>query len=499
MTLSTENVKIVFGLKLKQLRIDQGLSLSEVSQKSGLSISYINEIEKGKKYPKSDKIIALAAALGVEYDSLVSLKLSKRLEPISELLSSNVLSELPLDLFGIDQSTLLEMLSDAPTKVSAFIGTLIEIARNHNMSVEQFYLSALRTYQEMNDNYFEDIEHAAEAYLAQKAISEDQIPDEGYLADILRQDYHYTIKFTNANTNPELKAVRSLLIPRADGNILLINSGLTGVQKSFIYGREIGYQYMKLKNRLFTTSLVEADSFEQLLNNYKASYFASAIIIRRTLLVPRLKAFFANKTWQPTELLDMVKTFNTTPESFCYRLSNILPKHFGINQIFFLRFNNFAGHNQFELTKEMHIARKHIPHTVKDEYYCRRWVALTVLQDLTEKMRLGEGGETICKAQLSTYVDSHEQYLMVSFAQAAAPAQNLNVSVTMGIFVNDESRKIIAFLDDPAIRHRLVNETCERCSLFDCKERMAAPVVLNRRHKHEELRKTIKTLLQQAS
>ncbi len=499
MTLSTENVKIVFGLKLKQLRLDQGLSLSEVSQKSGLSISYINEIEKGKKYPKSDKIIALARSLGVEYDALVSLKLSKRLEPITELLRSNVLSELPLDLFGIDQSTLLEMLSDAPTKVSAFIGTLIEIARNYNMSVEQFYLSALRTYQEMNDNYFEEIEHAAEAYLAQKEIAEDRIPDEQYLAEILEQDYGYTIKPINEATNPELKAVRSLLIPRTDGNILLINFSLSAVQKSFIYGREIGYQYMKLKNRLFTTSLVEADSFEQLLNNYKASYFASAIIIRRTLLVPRLKAFLANTTWQPAELLAMVKAFNTTPESFCYRLSNILPKHFGINQIFFLRFNNFAGHNQFELTKEMHIARKHIPHTVKDEYYCRRWVALTILQDLTDKTRPAPATPTLCKAQLSTYVDSHEQYLMISFAQPAGTAQNLNVSVTMGIFVNEESRKNIAFLDDPTIGRRLVNETCERCSLFDCKERMAAPVVLNRKHKHEELRKTIKTLLQRAT
>ncbi|MPR36745.1 helix-turn-helix domain-containing protein [Salmonirosea aquatica] len=499
MTLSTENVKIVFGLKLKQLRLDQGLSLSEVSQKSGLSISYINEIEKGKKYPKSDKIIALAAALGVEYDALVSLKLSKRLEPISELLSSNVLSELPLDLFGIDQSTLLEMLSDAPTRVSAFIGTLIEIARNYNMSVEQFYLSALRTYQEMNDNYFEEIEHAAEAYLAQKGISDDRVPDEKYLEEILTQDYQYTIKSINATKNPELKSVRSLLVPHPEGNILLMNVNLTSVQKSFVYGREIGYQFMKLKNRLFTTSLVEVESFEQLLNNYKASYFSSAIIIRRSLLVPRLKAFFSQKTWQPGELLEMIDTFNTTPESFCYRLSNILPKHFGINQLFFLRFNNFAGRNQFELTKEMHIARKHIPHTVKDEYYCRRWVSLTILLDLAEKMKRGESGKTICQAQLSSYVGTSEQYLMISFAQQTASSQNQNVSVSMGIFVNEESRKVIAFLDDPAIRRRLVNETCERCSLFDCKERMAAPLVLNRKHQHEELQKTIKTLLQQTS
>jgi transcriptional regulator with XRE-family HTH domain len=62
--INTDNVRLVFGLKLKQLRLDKGLSLSELSQKSGLSISYINEIEKGKKYPKSDKIIALASGNG---------------------------------------------------------------------------------------------------------------------------------------------------------------------------------------------------------------------------------------------------------------------------------------------------------------------------------------------------------------------------------------------------------------------------------------------------
>ena len=494
--MNNDNVKLVFGLKLKQLRLDQKLSLSEVSQKSGLSISYINEIEKGKKYPKSDKILALASALNVDYDTLVSLKLSKRLEPISVLLSSNILTELPLDLFGIDQSNLLEMLSDAPTKVSAFIGTLIEIARNYNMSVEQFYFSALRTYQEMHDNYFEEIENAAEKYLSEKSVGETQVLDEKYLADVLRKDYHYSIEIMNEATNPELKAVRSLLIPRAEGNKLLINSQLSDIQRSFVYGREIGYQYLKLKNRLYTTALVEADSFEQLLNNFKASYFASAIIIRRNLLIPQLKEFLALKTWQPDRLLDMIRHFNTTPESFCYRISNILPRHFGINQMFFLRFNNFAGQNQFDLTKEMHIARKHIPHTVKDEYYCRRWVSLTILQDLAEQIKAKSYQGTLCKGQISRYVDSQEEYLMISFGKLMSTTQNLSVSVSMGIFLNDEAQKTIAFLNDPNLTHRDVNETCERCQLFDCKERMAAPIVLQRKHKNEELKKSISRMLE---
>ncbi|TDB64453.1 helix-turn-helix domain-containing protein [Arundinibacter roseus] len=499
MALNTENVKLVFGLKLKQLRLDRGLSLNEVSQKSGLSISYINEIEKGKKYPKSDKIIALATALEVEYDSLVSLKLSKRLEPISELLSSNILTELPLDLFGIDPSSLLEMLSDAPTKVSAFIGTLIEISRNYNMSVEQFYFSALRTYQEMHDNYFEEIEHSAEQFLAEKNCADEFIPDENYLSELLKHDFSYTIESINLDTHPELKAVRSLLIPQNSGNKLLINKNLSSVQKSFIYGRELGYQYLKLKNRLYTTALVEADSFEQLLNNFKASYFASAIIIRRNLLVPRLKSFFSLPSWQPGQLLEMIEEFNTTPESFCYRLSNILPKHFGINQIFFLRFHNFAGQNQFDLTKEMHIARKHIPHTVKDEYYCRRWLALTILQDLEALMKPKPFLGTLCKGQISTYVDSSEKYLMISFAKSMSTSQNLNVSVTMGIFLNEDTRKIIHFLDDSALKHKEVNETCERCMLFDCRERMAAPIVLQKRRNHDELKKTIAKMIGNAA
>lgn len=64
MSLNTDNIRLVFGLKLKQLRLDKGMSLTELAQKSGLSMSYINEIEKGKKYPKSDKIVALAEAMG---------------------------------------------------------------------------------------------------------------------------------------------------------------------------------------------------------------------------------------------------------------------------------------------------------------------------------------------------------------------------------------------------------------------------------------------------
>ena len=117
-------------MKVRELRKQRGLSFAELSQASGLSVSYLNEIERGKKYPKTDKILALSEALEISYDNLVSLKLSKKLSPVADLLRSNFFQELPLEFFGLEAGQVLELIAGAPTKINAFISTLIEIARN---------------------------------------------------------------------------------------------------------------------------------------------------------------------------------------------------------------------------------------------------------------------------------------------------------------------------------------------------------------------------------
>ena len=48
-----DTVKLVFGLKIKHLRLEHGFSYQQLSQRTGLAISYLHDIEKGKKYPKS--------------------------------------------------------------------------------------------------------------------------------------------------------------------------------------------------------------------------------------------------------------------------------------------------------------------------------------------------------------------------------------------------------------------------------------------------------------
>lgn len=509
MNLPADHIRLLFGLKLRQLRLDRGLSVSELAQQAGLSVSYVTEIEKGRKYPKADKISALANAMQVDYDTLVSLKLSKKLEPISDLLRSKFLTEVPLELFGIDPSDLLELLAEAPAKVSAMIRTFMDIALTYNMSVERLYLTMLRSYQEMHDNFFPDIEADAERFLNQFAPS-GQAVDEALLTNLLKTQYNIHIEYFDPLTQPELTALRSIFRPGravssanapAEKRTLHLNAGLTLEQRSFILAREVGFQFMSLKNRPYTYSWVEAESFEQILNNYKASYFAGAILIRRDQLVERLSALFARDTWSNDDFLQLITDFGATPERFFYRLSNVLPSAFGIDQLFFYRFNHTAGQTTFHLTKEMHLSRQQGPRGMVDEHYCRRWIALTILQELSFLQQNKSFDGTLCRAQVSEYFDTRQQYLIVSVAhpfQARVGGQTAqqNMSVSMCFAINDALRAKMKFLTttNNDIPFRIVNEACERCGIFDCRERVAAPTILQKKRQFAGLKEAVEKL-----
>ncbi|WP_027303218.1 helix-turn-helix domain-containing protein [Rudanella lutea] len=492
MSLPSDHIRLLFGLKLRQLRIDRGLSVSELAQASGMAVSYISEIEKGRKYPKADKISALATAMNVDYDTLVSLKLSKKLEPISDLLRSKFLTEIPLELFGIDPSDLLELLAEAPAKVSAMIRTFMDIALSYNMSVERLYMTMLRSYQELHDNHFEDIEADADRFLAEFAPANAPVT-EGLLTNLLKTRYNVTIQPFDPDTQPDLATLRSVYRP--ESRVLHLNRHMAPGQRAYVLAREVGFQYLNLKVRPYAYAFVEAESFEQVLNNYKASYFAGAILIRRERLIERLSELFARPTWNNDDFLNLIEECGSTPERFFYRLSNVLPKYFGIDQLFFYRFNNTAGENIFHLTKEMHLSRTQGPRGMVDEHYCRRWIALTILQELSFLQRHKQFDGAVCRAQLSTYADSRQQYLIVSVAYPHRTIEQENMSVSMCFVVNDALRSKMQFLNDPALSHRIVNEACERCGIFDCKERVSAPIVLQKRRQQEATKAAMSQLL----
>ncbi|MCB9297896.1 MAG: helix-turn-helix domain-containing protein [Lewinellaceae bacterium] len=493
MSVKTQNERILFGLKVKQLRQDQGLSFADLSKASHLSVSYLNEIEKGKKYPKEDKLKALADALGTSYDRLVSTELSKSLAPVGELLQSNFLNELPLDLFGIELSKVVEIIASAPVRVGAFISTLLELSRNYALKEENFYFGALRAYLELHNNYFEELEEAVEKFIRQHDISPARPINEARLKQILEESFGYEIVEGGLDAYPELLKLRSVYLPKEKR--LLLNSRLTPSQRAFQFGKELGFNFLGIQERANTSSLLRSRVFEEVINHSKAIYFSVALHIPRRPFMEEVEAFFKKDRWDGEAFLNIMKKYDATPEMFYHRLTNILPRFFGMNKLFFLRFIHDPAQDTFEIDKELHLSRRHHPHgNALFEHYCRRWVSLSLLRDLHQMQREGKYVDTFVRAQRSQYIGTEDEYLCLTIARPAYPSPNRNVSVTIGLLMSDELREKIAFYEDPAIQFREVNKTCERCPLTDCAERAAPPAVVNKREEWRRIQERLAEL-----
>lgn len=492
--INESNVKLIFGLKLRQLRQDKRLLLTDLAKLSGISVSYLNEIEKGKKFPKPDKIASLAEALGVSYDWLISLQMKQGLAPVSKLLQSKILHELPLDVFGINRAELLELLSAAPVKLNAFLTTLIEISRNYGLRIEDFYFSALRSFQEMQENYFEDIETAVTQFTTANKIDVHRPVPLEKLQEILTTQFEYQLIDDGLSAQPELQNLRSILLPGKPSRLLL-NRNLTAPQKAFILAREIGFRFLNIIERSNTSPPVQVDSFEQVLNNFRGSYFACALLLNKDVLIPNLQLFFANRSFDPGALLGIIHEFGVSPEIFTHRLTNVLPRFFGIQELFFLRFSNETGMENFELTKEMHLSGLHDPHmSMQHENYCGRWISINILRELTTELKKGSYRKPLCRAQRSKYIGTDKEYLIISLAKPLLQGSGSNNSVSVGLLLTDTMKKKVRFWNDPAIPIRMVGETCERCAATDCQERKAAPIVYQKTRRVENVKSALQAL-----
>jgi hypothetical protein len=491
MNIEEDYIRIIFGLKLKQIRTEKNLSLFGLSKLTKISKSYLNEIEKGKKYPKPDKIALLSEMLEVPYDNLVSLKLDKNLAPLGEILQSKILKEIPLDLFGIKKNDLIDIISNAPAKVNAFLSTLIEIAKNYNLSRESFFLAALRSYQEAHNNYFEDLEQSAEQFAKAYQIDSDKKIRSGDLEEILIEEYNYKIIPNGLSSYSDLTELRCIFIPKT--NTLLLGEALDESQKSFIYAKEIAYNYLDLKERLYTFPWIKFETFDQVLNNFMASYFAGALIIPKIAIKNQLKTFFERKEWDSAVFNKMITYFTDSPETYYTRLTNILPKLFFFKNLFFLRFTHKEGDLRYKLSKELHITQQQPPTANEThEHYCRRWISIEILNKLKQEQLTSD-------IQISHYPENNLSYLVISSATPDPFKKNHKRSISLGLLISSHLTSKINFLNDPKIKSKNVGVTCERCPITDCEVRATEATELQKKAKNESIANTVRQIINEYS
>lgn len=489
MNADSDYIRVIFGLKLRQQRQKKNWSLQDLANQTGLSKSYLNEIENGKKYPKHDKIIQVAETLGCSFDDLVSTKLDRSLAPINEILQSDVFKEIPLDLFGINRNNLIGMISEAPKKVTAFINTLIEISQNYNLGKERFFFAVLRSFQELYNNHFPEIEEKAEAFYQQYNLKPRELKSSD-LENILIEDFGYQISSQDFSEFGTLQHLRSLFIPEKKN--LLLNKRLDENQKTFILAKEIGFQVLDLKSRPNTYSWVDIHSFEEILNNYYASYFAGGLLIPKKELVQKTADFFDHKEWKASHFEDLIQHFTNSPETLYYRLTNILASEFGIKDLFYLCFVKKKNTHKVQILKELHLNQQQAPRSnAMNEHYCRRWVSVRNLEQLeTEDAQMTD-------AQISHYKDFGLSYLVISTSQKNPFSDGSNRSYCLGILLNSNSLKKINFSKSDALPIVEVGVTCEHCSIGNCDVRQAPATRLDKEHFNNDMKKSIEKIRSQ--
>lgn len=485
---------MILGLKIKQLRQEKQFSLNELAERSSLSASYINEIEKGKKYPKYEKIAQLAEALGVTYDDLVSLKLSKNLSPIAELIESNILEMLPLDHYGINLNKFIELMSDATDQLSALVATVIEMAKSTELSQNNFSRTALRIFKEINDNYFDDIEKAVNKFIDDFKV--DITPPLSYetLSKILIDNYNYEIDEKRLNDFEELINLRGVLKPGKNPKLFL-NPNLSFPQKLFIIGKELAYNYLGIKSRSYIHSSLKLNTFDHLLNNFKAAYFSTALILNREFFVQDINDFFNQNNWNVQEIERLINKYEATPEMFLQRIANLACKVWGLNKYFFLRFNSPGDSDTYELTKEVRLNIEQNPGGYQtSEHYCRRWISIEVLKSIKNDLLKTSNNKVKVGVLHSKFYNTNNEYLSISIAQQNVLDKNTFTSVTLGFYIDEHLKKLIKFWQDPQIAFRIVNNTCETCDISNCKERVSEPLTLRKIQRSAKIESALKAL-----
>ncbi len=490
MNTGNRNIRFIFGLKLKQLRFDMGYSLAVLSEETGISKSYLNEIEKGKKYPKPEKIIKLSKALNTDYDELVSIRLKKNLSPISQLIETNILNELPLEFFGIGQSELLKLLSVAPTRLSAFVDSIIQIAKKYDIQVEQFFYAVLRSYQEMHDNYFPELENEAEIFRERIGIKPGSLSSIAILEKYLITKCDYTIVYDGLSKYPEIKQLRYLWIKKDDGkNKLLLNKAISKTQLLFILGREAGFNYLKLYDRSSTSSWVHSHSFDQVLNNFKAYYFSSAILLHERIFLRGLMAFIARKKFNRKGVIRLINNSSSTPEAFLLRITSLVPYYLKFNDFFFFRYNHNLRDDGYHQTKELYASgMRNVPRIDLFSKACQRYAAIDSLKGKTSNISKETTVYNI------TYINSGMRFLLVGITDHMKPSEQMNCYTGIGFLINKRFREKTMFVDDPDIPKITVDYNWIKSTSDNCNDGLENIATLKRENLLNKIRKDLDSI-----
>lgn len=474
---SAATLRLALSMKVAQLRRKQGLSLQALSDQSGLAISYLNEIERGKKFPKPDKVLALARALGVEYHKLVSPDLGEKLQPLAAALKSGLIEQLPLEVLGTSPAQLMQLAGGDPEALSGMLDLGAKIAQRFDLNLDDLLRASVLSYLEQHKHFFGRLETEAAALAAACKLGRDGPPSLAALGGVLRRRWRCVVDTNAFAATPDLAGLRSVTIEGTKPR-LLVNGQLHPREQAFQLAREIGYRHLGLEPRPRTAPVLRAESYRHQVHEAEASYFAGALLLQRESFSAGLHAFFASPRVDPEAFLRLLASQGASPEMFMHRMSQLMLPEFGVEPQFYVRIDQPMDGAEVRVEKEIHYQPMRGIYSIElDEHYCRRWTSVRTLLAYTAACRGRTRPAPRVAVARSRMLGRAEEMLLLAIAYARDVPAEVNSCVIVGFDLTDALRRTLRFWNDPAIPSFDEGFTCERCPLTDCADRVAPPIL----------------------
>lgn len=490
-----ETIQIITGMKLGYYRAKAGIPTKDLAKAAKVSPSYINEIEKGKKSPSVGKLLELAKALGVSYDDLTSTRLDGTLSPLAAVLNSPMIQKFPFHIFGTSPRELLQLMGRHPNEMGVLARMLQELGRSYDLRMEHLFHTALRCYQMLHNNYFEDLEELADRFRKTHGLDPLEFVTHEHMRQALLSLTGFTILEKDPEELPESLRSQRYFMHRERKEIWL-NKRLNSAQCGFVYARELGYHFLQIEDRPLTSPALENSSFAYVHNNFRASYFAGALLIPRKRFQKDIKRIFAMTNWEEAKdaILHLPTVYGVTPETTIYRLSELVPHYCRTKNVHFTKFTKKQGDPHVRLEKQLNMSKVHIPNGISlKEHFCSRWLSVVQLQKAEEI----EGGGAIIEAQRSKFLDFGTEFFCITVAYRSTLHPDRVMSATLGFPLDPDLKSTIKFWSDPSIPYRELGQTCERCPLppGHCHERQVDPDLYDREQTKITRREDLNTFL----
>ena len=487
-------------INLRLLRAKFSLSQVEMTKDISLSVSYLNEIESLKKVPKPEKLELLAGRLGLSLEELRSPGLFDEVKRIHDMfISGKRQVSFPLEVLGISSPKLIDLLVSSPDSFLSFLEVMDSVSRSYNVSRSDFFKVFLQEFQRKHRNYFPEIEKIAR----DTAIKEDlhwsisvedliKVLDRHKISVYWKRGNHV---FDNLSRETKLRSFfRNAEFNKTKKKEIYINPLIQDEQARFILSRELGFHILGGDDRPVTSPVLDKDneSYESILNNFKASYFAGALMMPYPEITRDLYDLFAASSFNEDKVGELISKYFVTPEAFAYRISEVIPDYFNLERVHFLKFimwpmtchnealnprNQYVNVQRIDLVKQLNVnSLDNLPQGSKlQEFFCRKWVSCETLS----KLCLSGDDMTINSGIVNFPPDlelgrNGKYYFCLSIAANFKIRNDLKYVVTIGFVLDEQLSKTMKFLKGYSEKSTLIGSTCERCRIQNCKKRLVA-------------------------